>query len=107
MNRDEQIEKIAFDLNHIICFKDNGAVARYATAEHFYNKGYRNVSDIINEFSEELVKRFNDLEYNANTLRKTIKVDELREQVDWVLHEVATNTIKKFAEKYIEEVEKV
>ena len=102
MNRDEQIEKIAMDLNHIICFKDNGMVARYATAEQFYNKGYRNASEAINAFSEELIKRFNDLEYQANTTRKTIKVDELREQMDWILHEVVIDTIKEFTEKYVE-----
>lgn len=65
-------------------------------------QGYRKASDVINEFSEELIKRFNDLEYNANTPRKTVKVDELRAQVDWILHEVSVNTIKEFAEKYVE-----
>lgn len=67
-----------------------------------YNAGYRKASDIINEFSEELIKRFNDLEYNANTSRKTVKIDELRDQVDWVLHEVSINTIREFTEKYVE-----
>lgn len=36
-----EIEEIALDLNHIIHFKDNGLVARYATAEAMYNMGYR------------------------------------------------------------------
>ena len=71
-------------------------------AEKMVAKGYRKASEVINEFSEELIKRFNDLEYNANTPRKTVKVDELREQMDWILHEVAVNTIKEFAEKYVE-----
>ena len=49
MNKDWEIEEIAVDLNHIICFKDNGFVARYATAEAFYNRGYRKVSEVVNE----------------------------------------------------------
>ena len=72
------------------------------TAKNMRAKGYRKASDVINEFSEELIKRFNDLEYNANTPRKTVKVDELRAQMDWILHEVVIETIKEFAEKYAE-----
>ena len=71
-------------------------------AIRLYNKGYRKASEVINEFVKELIKRFNDMEYNANTPRKTVKVDELRAQVDWILHEVTVNTIKEFAEKYVE-----
>lgn len=52
-NRDEEIEKMAFDLNNIICFKDNGFVARYATAEAFYNAGYRKASEVAAEVVEE------------------------------------------------------
>lgn len=47
--KDREIEKLAVDLNHIIEFNDNGFVARYATAEAFYNRGYRKVSDVVNE----------------------------------------------------------
>ena len=41
MNEEKQIEEMALDLNHIIHFKDNGLVARYATAEAMYELGYR------------------------------------------------------------------
>lgn len=43
MDKNNQIENIAIDLNNIVCFKDNGLVARYATAEAMYNAGYRKV----------------------------------------------------------------
>ena len=66
-----------------------------------YKNGYKAG---IENFSEELIKRFNDLEYRANTPRKTIRVDELKSQMDWILHEVAINTIKEFTEKFMEEV---
>jgi hypothetical protein len=72
------------------------------TAKNMRAKGYRKASEVINEFAEELIERFNDLEYNANTPRKTVRVDELRAQVNWILNEVVVNTIKEFTEKYVE-----
>ena len=75
----------------------------YTAIEWTYKSGYEAE---IRKFSEELIEHFNALEYNPNTPRKTVKVDELRAQMDWMLHEVVTDTIKEFAEKYIEEVAK-
>jgi hypothetical protein len=43
IDKEKQIENIAIDLNNIVCFKDNGLVARYATAEAMYNTDYRKV----------------------------------------------------------------
>lgn len=100
MSRDKQIEKIARDLNHIIQFKDNGFVARYATAEAFYDRGYRRASEVALEVIEELERKIASLEYNAKTTRKTIKVEELRAQVDWILHEVVPDTIAEVKKKY-------
>ena len=106
MNRNKQIEEMAKIIAKNVYAVDEPNIdfmpnAKNASKELF-NTGYRKVSDIINEFSKELIKRFNDMEYNANTPRKTVKVDELRAQVDWVLHEIAVNTIKEFTEKYVE-----
>ena len=47
MNKEKQIEEIALDLNNMIHFKDNGLVARYATAEAMYDLGYRKQSKWI------------------------------------------------------------
>jgi hypothetical protein len=52
--KDREIERLAVDLNHIIEFNDNGFVARYATAEAFYDRGYRKVSEIVREIIELL-----------------------------------------------------
>lgn len=45
MDKAKQIDEIALDLNSIIYFKDNGLVARYATAEAMYEIGYRKQSE--------------------------------------------------------------
>ena len=74
----------------------------YTATERAYKNGYKAG---VQKFAEELIERFNDLEYNANTPRKTVKVDELREQMDWMLHEVVPNTIREFTEKYVEAME--
>lgn len=100
MNREKQVEEIYEQIKYTTGSYDSDA--RDCAAILYDYMGYRKASEVINAFSEELIKRFNDLEYYANTPRKTIKVDELRAQVDWILHEVTVNTIKEFAEKYVE-----
>ena len=52
--KDREIERLAVDLNYIIEFNDNGFVARYATAEAFYDRGYRNASEVVNEIVDLL-----------------------------------------------------
>lgn len=74
----------------------------FLATEVAYKNGYKAG---IKKFAAELIEKFNDLEYNANTPRKTVKVDERRSQMDWILHEVVTDTIKEFAEKCVEEME--
>ena len=56
-------------------------------------------NEIIDKFVEKLISRFDSLEYNANTKRKTIKIDELKDQVDWILHDVAIETIRNLAKE--------
>ena len=114
MDKEKQIEEmkrevniaLAYDCNRAKClnckFINEENCEPAIIADYLVNASYRKASEVINEFSEELIKRFNDLEYKANTPRKTIKVGELRAQMDWILHEVAVNTIKEFAEKYVE-----
>jgi endonuclease III len=103
MDTNKQIEEMAQAIlevgdNYDTCLEEDCETI----AVLIYDKGYRKASDVIKAFSEELIERFNDLEYNANTPRKTVKVDELRAQIDWILHEVTINTIKEFTEKYVE-----
>lgn len=47
----------------------------------------------IEEFCERLKGKFNDTEYRANTSRKKISVQELKDQMDWVLHQVVIKNI--------------
>lgn len=61
-------------------------------------KGYR--TELAREIFEEIEKALSSMKYNANTPRKTIKVEELKEQVDWVLHEVVPNRIAELKKKY-------
>ena len=58
MNYEKEIERLAVDLNHIIQFKENGFVARYATAEAFYALGYRKASYVAREIFEEIEEIF-------------------------------------------------
>lgn len=47
----------------------------------------------LKQFAERLKERFNDTEYRAKTKRKTISVEELKAQMDWILHDVTPKTI--------------
>lgn len=60
-------------------------------------------AEAIKEFAERLKKDLCDLEFNANTERKTIRVSELREQVDWVLHTVFIEIIDNRANEMTRE----
>ncbi len=62
-------------------------------------------AEAIKEFAERLKKSFNDLEYQANTTRKTIRIEELREQMDWVLHSVAIEDIDDLVKEMVGEQE--
>lgn len=66
--------------------------------------GYCQQNTIIKEFVEKLKNHFNNLEYNANTKRKTVSVDELREQMDWILHTVAIQSIEDIEKEMLEEI---
>ena len=69
-------------------------------AEFLVNEGYRKSTDVAREIFEEIEKALSSMKYNANTPRKTVTVDELKEQVDWVLHEVVPNRIAELKKKY-------
>lgn len=66
--------------------------------------GYRRQSETVKEFVKKLKDHFNNLEYNANTKRKTVSVDELREQMDWILHTVAIQSIEDIEREMLEEI---
>lgn len=76
MNKCQQIEEIALDLNSIIRFKDNGMVARYATAEAMYDLGYCKQSGWIS-VKDRLPESFTDVLcfFPENVYGSKIKVD--------------------------------
>ena len=56
-------------------------------------------ANTVREMQERLQKRIASAEYRANTERKTVKKEELIEQVNWVLHKVVPDTIDQIAKE--------
>ena len=50
-------------------------------------------AEAYKELAQKLKEQFNDLEFNVKTPRKTLKVEELQDQVNWILREVVIQTI--------------
>ena len=67
-----------------------------------YNDGYIKTSEVAIEVIEEIERQIAGLEYRANTHRKTVRVEELKAQVNWVLHEVVPQTLTELKKKYKE-----
>ena len=57
---------------------------------------------VAREIFEEIEKLISSTEYTPKTRRKTIEVEELKEQVDWVLHEGVPQLIAELKKKYTE-----
>lgn len=60
-------------------------------------------ADTIKMVQRVLKESFEVLEYDANINRKTVKVEELYDQVNWVLHEVVPNRIDDVVRELLEE----
>lgn len=69
------------------------------SAANSYKMHYNNLAK---EIFADIKKAIFNMEYNVGTSRKTIKVEELKEQVDWVLHKVIPNRITEIENKYTE-----
>lgn len=107
MNKEKQIEKMAniialkaFERAHLIDGEENLADI---VATDLYEKGYRKASEVAREIFEEIEKSIVDLEYQAKTPRKTVKVEELKAQCDWILHEIIPKVLAELKKKYTEE----
>lgn len=55
------------------------------------------------EFAEKAKEEFLNLQYNAKTDRKTAKIEELKEQMDWLLHKVAIETLDNLLKEMVGE----
>ena len=107
MSRDKQIEEMADIIDRMednaYTYFDEPFANGERIAEVLYNAGYRKSTDVAEEIFAEIEERIATLEYQANTPRKTVKTEELRAQVNWVLHEVVPITIAELKKKYTEE----
>lgn len=71
-------------------------------AANSYKMHYENAkTEVAREIFAEIDERIASLEYRANTPRKTVKVEELKAQCDWILHEVIPKTLAELKKKYI------
>ena len=71
-------------------------MTEHDATEQAYKNGYKQG---VKDFAERVKESIANLEYRANTHRKTVKVEELREQIDWVLHTVVPQTIDQIAKE--------
>lgn len=56
----------------------------------------------VREFAEKLKESFNSLEYaSSKTKRKTLNVDVVKSQMDWVLHEVTAKEIDDLVKEMV------
>jgi hypothetical protein len=108
MNRDKQLEEmrpLADEMGKAISNEyERRVLADERKLEAVLKEnGWRKASEVASEIFEEIEKSIANLEYSANTPRKTVKVEELKAQVDWILHEVLPKTLAKLKKKYTEE----
>lgn len=86
-------------LNHIL----NSYALQYGTVKDQHAAIDRIKAETAREIFEEIEKKISSMEYNTNTARKTVKVEELKEQVNWVLHGVIPDMIVELKKKYTED----
>lgn len=60
-------------------------------------------SEAYKEFAEKAKKEFLNHQYNAKTDRKNVKIEELKEQMDWLLHTVAIETVENLLKEMVGE----
>lgn len=60
-------------------------------------------AEAYKEFAERLKENFFNLQYNAKTDRKNVKIEELKEQMDWLLHTVAIETVENLLKEMVGE----
>lgn len=58
-------------------------------------------SEAIKEFAERLKKQINSLEWKANTARKTLPIDFVKKQIEWILKDVSIETIDELVQEMV------
>lgn len=59
-------------------------------------------AEAIKEFAEKLKESISNMEYRANVQRKTVSVETLYTQVNWVFHEIVPKTIDSLVKEMTE-----
>lgn len=75
-----------------------GPCSNFKTVEQIKAEAYK-------EFAEKAKETFLNLQYNAETDRKTVKIEELKEQMDWLLHKVAIEMLDTLLKEMVGEEE--
>ena len=65
-----------------------------------YDKFEKAKVEVAREIFEEIEEQLSNLEYQIKSPRKTVKMEELKDQADWILHEVVPKTIAELKKKY-------
>jgi hypothetical protein len=95
------------DAEHCAFFTNKADVVPREEAERLKTLADRRVKiardALAAEIFEGIEREINNLEYQANTPRKNVKVEELKAQMDWVIHEVIPQILADLKKKYKEE----
>lgn len=75
-----------------------GPCSNFKTVEQIKAEAYK-------EFAEKAKENFLNLQYNAKTDRKNVKIEELSNQMNWLLHAVAIETVENLLKEMVGEEE--
>jgi flagellar hook-basal body complex protein FliE len=65
----------------------------YGNSVAYSEKLLKDRDNAIKDFAEKLKKKIHNLEYTTNLNRKTVPVEALMDQGNWILHDVVINVI--------------
>lgn len=94
--------------NEIVKLKDyneNLLAANTVLSNQVLESKAKAKAEAYKEFAEKAKENFQNLEYSADTDRKTVKVEEMKEQINWVLHSVAAETLDNILEELVGETD--
>lgn len=106
-----EVDELIGKLECLLCHATDGRLSKHTydlrtmeavvtdCANETYNDGF---AEGAREILAEIEKKIADLEYQAKIPRKTVKVEELKAQMNWILHEVIPQIIAEIKEKYTE-----
>lgn len=75
-----------------------GPCPNFKTVEQIKTEAYK-------EFAGKAKEEMLNLQYNAKTDRKTVKIEELSNQMNWLLHTVAIETVENLLKEMVGEEE--